>query len=536
MLPLSRRPPGHKRYWEPSPCPPLDHTHTHTRAPHSLSCSSHTPRAASARAPASPPCSPRPSPGPGGQGGCWGVGRRAGGSQQVRLHDLAVPVVAHAAEGDDEQQQKVEGEIGHASARLERLLELRLHLLHLVGRVLLELRDDLGRGGLLLHPLLDLAQLVGLVVDRRAGDGHARLDRRELELHLLLQLVDRRRQRLERGGVGGERASVVPLHRLGWPQVELGLLHRRQRLLLVEPRLVVLVHVVDAFRPAHDEVHDVVVVDQVTRRRRDSKVAAARQLDVLGLEALVPLSVVSDRGLLEAQVEAPLRSRVGDVHARVVEHRHVLPRLVVPKVERAARVVVGAGQDLLCLVELLLRVGHVVLRAVVDHRVDVRVLVMVLLVNVLEGVEEDAEPRPIVLPAKHGPLDHVVRRREPDREPVPEEVLRLARRAQLHREAPLAALEGVAVGDPPLLRLLLRRQPHEPPVRHRGAAQLPVGDNAHAREVVYGLERRHKRVLHDRCARSLRRGGCKAARSEHERPRSACRSVALRHVAAERRL
>lgn len=70
------------------------------------------------------------------------------------------------------------------------------------------------------------------------------------------------------------------------------------------------------------------------------------------------------------------------------------------------------------LVELLLRVGHVVLRAVVDHRVDVRVLVVVLLVDlregggggggvgrrtaargcprggphVLEGVEEDAEP------------------------------------------------------------------------------------------------------------------------------------------------
>ena len=64
-------------------------------------------------------------------------------------------------------------------------------------------------------------------------------------------------------------------------------------------------------------------------------------------------------------------------------------------------------------------------RAVVHHRVVVRVLVVVGVVEVLEGVEEDAHARPVVLAAEDGPLDVVRVGDEPDRQTCARTVRRL---------------------------------------------------------------------------------------------------------------
>eukprot|EP00962_Isochrysis_galbana_P038119 scaffold13472_cov129-Isochrysis_galbana.AAC.6 len=388
----------------------------------------------------------------------------------MRLHNFAVPIVPHPAERNNEQQQKVEGEARHAPAA-DGLIDVLLDGEHLLLRVLLKLRDDGLRRASLLQLLLHVAQLVGLDVDRRARHRHSGRDRGQLELHLRLKL----------GHVCGQcldGTGLRPQHTLRRPL---------QLLKAVEPRLVVQDWVRHALEVAGLKVDDVVVIHQVAGGRRDGEVRAGRDVHVAHLEAVVPLAVVADARLLKPQLELPRVVR--DVHARVVEHRDILPRLVVPEVVGAPRIVPCPRQDLLRLVKLLFGVGDVVLRAIVQHRVYVWVFVMVLLVDVLEGVEEDAKAFPVVFPAKYRTLDHVVPRGEPDGDAVAKQVLRLAGRAKLHREAPVGRCQGVPVPDPALLALLLRSQPHEPVVGHRRSAQFPVVNESHTRERVDSCER-----------------------------------------------
>ena len=76
----------------------------------------------------------------------------------------------------------------------------------------------------------------------------------------------------------------------------------------------------------------------------DSPETGRRDVDILHVDALEPLLRNAAAGLLQSQLEhlVPIRH----VHACVVEDGDVFPRLSVPKLVRAARIFMRAGQDL----------------------------------------------------------------------------------------------------------------------------------------------------------------------------------------------
>merc|ERR1712091_223573 len=109
--------------------------------------------------------------------------------------------------------------------------------------------------------------------------------------------------------------------------------------------------------------------------------------------------------------------------------------------------------------------------ALVDDDRDV--LVEAEELGVLEGVEDDAQAlellrRPVEVARAVGP-----RVREPERHAVAEVLLALAADAELERRAELGDADGRRRPDGALLRLAVRRQPHEVAVDRRAAARAP---------------------------------------------------------------
>jgi len=141
------------------------------------------------------------------------------------------------------------------------------------------------------------------VVRSPAGANFVHSEGGQLELHRLLELVHVRSERLDRRRLRAQHARVVPLRRLRRPQVELLEDGALLCVLCVDPRLMVSDRVDDSLERAHGELHDVMVVDQVARGRRDAEVGVGRQLDILHLKAVEPLAALAQRRLLQSQLE-----------------------------------------------------------------------------------------------------------------------------------------------------------------------------------------------------------------------------------------
>ena len=79
------------------------------------------------------------------------------------------------------------------------------------------------------------------------------------------------------------------------------------------------------------------------------------------------------------------------------------------------------------------------------------------MVDVLEGVEEEAEAVPLVLAPEDGALDVVRRLDQPNRQAVAIQVSGGTRCAQLQHRTPLGEVERLLAGNPALGALRLGR-------------------------------------------------------------------------------
>mmetsp|Transcript_15949 Transcript_15949/g.42976 ORF Transcript_15949/g.42976 Transcript_15949/m.42976 type:complete len:380 (-) Transcript_15949:205-1344(-) len=371
-------------------------------------------------------------------------------SEEVRLHDLVVPVLSIREQGDDEHEQKPPLPPKASTLALHVLAELLGHLanalVHVVPNVVVHA---------LRHLVFEVVDVEFLVLDQLLGVADAAVYGGELILEAVLQKSQVRAQALDLLRLLlHERVHVCGgAHWPRWHEVQHGRVHLFHRL---DPRP--LQGQVRDTRPVvHFEGEHVVVVHEVPRGRGEAKVVVPRQLTHLSVDAVHPVSLVR-RSLAHLDLDAAFV--VLDMRKRGVLDREVIAHLRVAEVEGAARALVLARHRVPragLSAHLLVVPGLVVVCAVIGDDGDIGVLVVVGLVDVLEGVEEDTQPLPHVLPAKDLAGHVLCPLAKPQRETVAKELGAAPAHAELEHRGPRLKVDGHAIEYPTTVALGVAR-------------------------------------------------------------------------------